>query len=90
MRAPTLVPATKLMGMFSSSRTFSTPTCAMPRAKSAAESQSDAEGTWGRLLGARPDSPRPKACTDRMIFVQTLHGNPIPPGLPRSSNSICN
>src|SRR5271167_3472044 len=75
MSAPTLVPVTIRTGMPSSSRTFRTPMCAMPRANPppSATPMAGIRDDAGAVLR---ESSRPKACTVRMIFPRLFTANP--------------
>src|ERR1700677_1441486 len=69
------------MGMFSSSRTFRTPTWAMPRAKPPPRAR-----PIPTLLCPEPrpegcpERPRPNACTDRIILSRLFTGTSHHPG----------
>src|ERR1700730_7959276 len=79
MSAPTLVPATKPMAMFSSSRTLRTPICAMPRAKPPPRASPMLAELLSCCCPARPDKPRPKGCTERMIWPRLFTGTSFLP-----------
>src|SRR5947209_12448380 len=74
-------PRNKIDGNFFFFRTLRTPTWAMPRANPP-PSAIPIPGVEGALSGPpeRRDSSRPKACTDRMIFLTDFTGVPHPFG----------
>src|ERR1700675_32997 len=67
------------MGMFSSSRTLRTPTWAMPRANQPPRAR-PMPTCSGCGTGAEdsPESPRRRACTERLILSRLFTGNPTP------------
>ena len=70
MRAPTLVPATKLIGIFSASRALRTPTWTMPRANPPPRARPILTGLCGVASPDARDIPRPKSRIDRTIFCK--------------------